>query len=78
MTKTELLADLEGKEFIDYVATPELVETKPDGTKLYLVNVREVVNKAALYRNISFYVVDEGGETEKAYYKDQDITQSIS
>ena len=77
MTKAELLADLSGKSFIGAVGTPTVTETKPDGTKLYLVNIREVVGKAAIYRNKAFYVVAEGGESEAAYYKDRDIQQTL-
>jgi hypothetical protein len=38
MTKTELLTELAAKEFITSVGDPELLETKPDGSKWYVVN----------------------------------------
>ncbi len=70
MTKTELLADLAGRDFVQSVSTPELLETKPDGAKWYGVNIREVTGDAGVYRNIQFYVYDEGGAGEEAFYKD--------
>lgn len=76
--KTELLADLSGKEFVSSVSIPELIETKPDGTKQYVVNIREVVGNAAIYRNVFFYVVNEGQENELAYYKDTEPKQSLA
>ncbi|MBI4708256.1 MAG: hypothetical protein HY761_10100 [Candidatus Omnitrophica bacterium] len=77
MTKQELLAEMKAKEFIGSVEEPKLLEVKPDGAKWYQVNVREVVGKAAIYRNMDFYVVDEGKDTESAYYKDSEPSQSI-
>ena len=70
MNKQELLNDLLAKNFIANVGTPALAETKPDGTKIYITNVREEVQDKATYRNIAFYVVDEGEATEQAFYKD--------
>jgi hypothetical protein len=70
MTKAQLLADLEGRDFIDWVGTPELVDTKPDGTKLYHVPIRMVTGNAATHILQPIYVVDEGGGNEAAYYKD--------
>jgi hypothetical protein len=78
MNKQELLQDLESKSFVDAInGEPELKETKADGGKWYLVNIREVNpdGDSATYRNIHFYVVDEGLETEKAYYKDSIPTE---
>ena len=73
MNKTELLQDLASKTWCDSInGTPELKETKADGGKWYLVNIREVNpdGVSAVYRNIHFYVIDEGKKTEAAYYKD--------
>jgi len=72
MNKNELLKDLESKEWCDSInGEPELKEIKADGGKWYLVNIREVQGgNVGIYRNIHFYVVDEGLPTEKAYYKD--------
>jgi hypothetical protein len=77
MNKTELLKDLQGKTFIDYIGEPEKMEEKPDGSIWYRVNVREVDGDCATYKNIDFYVVDEGNEGETAYYKDKPVEQSV-
>ncbi len=73
MNKQELLQDLASKDFVDSMnGTPELKEVKADGGKWYLQNIREIHpdGMTAVYRNIHFYVVDEGETTEAAYYKD--------
>jgi len=72
MNKKELLADLALKPFVDGLnGEPELQEVKADGGKWYTQNLREVQSgNVAVYRNIHFYVVDEGLATELAYYKD--------
>jgi hypothetical protein len=81
MNKAELLEDLAKKEWCDSInGIPILKEIKDDGGRWYLVNIREVNpdGKSAVYRNIHFYVVDEGLKTEIAYYKDSvpvEITQ---
>lgn len=78
MTKQELLEDLAGNDFVDaIVSEPERHETKPNGDRWYLVNIREVNGKAAIYRNIHFYVIGEGGKDERAYYKDQEPELTI-
>ena len=78
MTKKELLNDLAGQTFVNaIVSEPELHEVKPNGDKWYLVNIREVNGKAAIYRNIHFYVIDEGKGNERAYYKDREPELSI-
>jgi hypothetical protein len=72
----EILQDIQNKSFVDSVNQVELKEVKADGGKWYLANVREVKDdNTAVYRNIHFYVVDEGLETEKAYYKDEIPTE---
>ena len=72
MNKQELLVDLKAKAWCDSLnGQPELQETKSDGGKWYNQNMREVQSESiCVYRNIPFYVVDEGKATEKAYYKD--------
>ena len=78
-TKNEILQDIANKSFIDSLnGEPELSPDSPkaDGGKWYIQNVREVKDdNTAVYRNIHFYVVDEGLETEKAYYKDEIPTE---
>ncbi|MCA1807406.1 MAG: hypothetical protein LC687_06135 [Actinobacteria bacterium] len=78
MTKQELLDELLAKDYINTVEEPQLMETKPDGAKWYKVNVSETFQKVAVYRNIDFYVFDEGGAEEKAYYKDREPSMYVS
>lgn len=79
MNKQELLTDLASKVWCDGLnGIPELAEVKADGGRWYVQNIREVQSESvAVYRNIHFYVVDEGMETEAAYYKDA-IPESIT
>jgi len=78
MNKQQLLNELAAKTWVDSIVTePELHETKPNGDKWYLVNVREVVGKAAIYRNIHFYVISEETPGEVAYYKEREPGASI-
>lgn len=82
MKKAELLADLLSKEWVDDVCIgPEpvekVIEAKPNEDKWYSINIREVVGRAAIYRNIHFYVIDEGTVNERAYYKDREPEPSI-
>ena len=72
MNKQELLNDLKSKEWCDSLnGIPELKEVKADGGKWYLINIREIQGgNVGIYRNIHFYVIDEGLESEIAYYKD--------
>lgn len=70
MTEAELLADLAGRDQVDWVGTAETTETKPDGTLWRIVNYREVLQDVSTYRNQTYYVVDPGGAGEVAYYKD--------
>ena len=72
MNKQELLNDLLSKEWCDSLnGVPELKEVKADGGRWYLINIREIQGgNVGIYRNIHFYVVDEGSESEIAYYKD--------
>lgn len=77
MNKATFLSNLESLDFISSVGTPVVRETKPDGTTWYSVNVREIVADAAVYRNVDFYVVAEGLETEAAFFKDESPLQSV-
>jgi hypothetical protein len=82
MNKQELLNDLSSKNWCDSLnGPPELQEVKVDGGRWYNQNTREVQSESVcVYRNIPFYVVDEGKPTEKAYYKDavpETITKKI-
>lgn len=73
MNKKELINDLKTKEWCDGInGIPELQEVKADGGRWYIINIREVQGRnVGIYRNIPFYVIDEGKVTEIAYYKDE-------
>ena len=72
MNKQGLLDDLAAKTWCDSLnGSPELQETKADGGKWYNQNIREIQSDSVcVYRNIAFYVVNEGLKAEAAYYKD--------
>ncbi len=78
MTKNELLQDLAGRSFIKAVGDPVLREVKDVGATWYTVNVAETFQNTAVFRNIDFYVFDEGGPEEEAYYKDQDPKMNVA
>lgn len=73
MNTQELLVDLLAKDWCDGLnGVPKLQEVKDDGGHWYLINIRELQGgNVGIYRNIHFYVIDEGELNEKAYYKDQ-------
>jgi hypothetical protein len=76
MNKAALLADLASKYFIENVSAPTLLETKPNGTKWYQVNINEIVNNVGTFRNVNFYVANEGQGGETAFYQDAPPSQS--
>ena len=74
MTEQELLAELLAKDWVDgFVGEPQVQGAiKPNDDVWKFINVREVVGKAAIYRNIHYYVIDGGTPDERAYYKDRE------
>lgn len=72
MTKQELLNWLDAQPFCDAMLdTPTAVaDPQADGTQWYAVTIREVYQDSAITRRLHFYVVGEGTENEKAYWKD--------
>jgi hypothetical protein len=77
MDKTGLLEDLKKRKFVSGIVSTTLRETKPNGDRWYQTNIREVVGNVCTFRNIDFYVVDEGKPGEAAYYKDKEPEQSV-
>jgi hypothetical protein len=89
MNKTELLADLAARPYIDEVGTPKNVQqTVPegepdegdpipnwDGSMLYHVPIRQLSGIAGGLGLVEFYVIDDGGPGELAYYKDSPPAQ---
>lgn len=87
MNKKELLDNLRSVyEAVPSEAKLERPETKFNGAKWYSVEVMAVYGIAASFVNLQFYVVNEGTETEAAYFKkDQvpaqfvtDITEKVA
>ena len=76
MTKAELLVDLAARDGILMLwgdPSPLRVETPSGGgvdVIWYEQPVIEVIGKVALKKTIPFYVFDEAGPSEAAYYKD--------
>ena len=81
MNKSELITDLES--IYAAVGSPQLLETV-DGVGWYIVNVFEtgksdLSKKETGYRkNINFYVIDEGGAGEAAYYSRSEPVNSVN
>lgn len=73
MTKAELLADLAAKDFVSWVSdAPTLVKDDADGFRYYNVRIRETRGGVGGFRQIPFYVVDEGGPAEEAFFQGAD------
>lgn len=70
MTKTELLTDLEAKDFVGKIVSTELSRSLPGNINWYIANLIEIKDNVAVDRSVHFYVVDEGEPTESAFYKD--------
>jgi len=76
VNKKELLEDIKKLPFVDGLnGEPKLSPDSPkaDGGNWYAQNIREINpdGKSAVYRNIYFYVFNEGTKDEVAYYKDE-------
>lgn len=71
MTKSELLVDLQGKSWVlALMGDPDLVGTE-NSTNIYSQKIFETALDTGTFRNIFFYVYDEGGAGEIAMYKDE-------
>jgi hypothetical protein len=74
MTKAELLTDLANKSYVKELIGEASADTTPPGDlalgiKWYRQNYFEVVQNIAIKRDITFYVVNEGEDTEWAAYQ---------
>lgn len=79
MNKKQLLADLSAKTFVNKLLADEVlqVDNMPGNMRWYRISFFEVLGKAAISRTIDFYTIDEGKETEAAYYKDSEPVAQI-
>lgn len=69
MTKKELVDGLKAKAFVSrFVGEATQVGNEADGIKVYHQNYFEISGEAADIKKVAFYVVDEGQESEAAYY----------
>lgn len=78
MNKKELLSNLASLPFVVRLnGEAYLNETKGNGDRWYTQNYLEVVDTVGCYRNIDFYVINEGNPDELAFYKDQVPKQTV-
>lgn len=72
MTKAQLLADLAAQS-LRVVGTVEEVDTAQNavGVRRYIVNALEQRGGLVSVRNLRFYVLDEGGAGESAFWSDE-------
>lgn len=77
MKRTEFINDLSEKFFkIGKVAPVEITDADKalrdaEGVRWYIAGVYEKKDSRLIRRNISFYVVDEGKQTESVYYAEK-------
>lgn len=74
MNKTELLADIAAKAYNGWyklTTGQTVVGDDAVGITEYVANYLENVGGTWTKRNIGFYVYDEGGASEEAFYRDQ-------
>ena len=79
MTKADILADIEAKSLkvVAVAEEPDAVKNAA-GVKQYIANVLEQNGGVVQGRNIAFYVVDEGGAGEAAYFRDVVTPKSVA
>lgn len=80
MTKTELIADLTSKfaEVAEPILqTPQPADINGNAVNWYDSYVMEVEGLGATFKHIQFYVLNEGTETETAYYKKDQVPAEI-
>ena len=73
MTKAEIIAEIKSNHFVTAneplpVATAEADTVRSDGVNWYSMRVYRSVGNEMSRGNITFFVVNEGGATEAAYY----------
>lgn len=73
MTKQGLIDFLNSKESVDGVVTLSNAQQQPDGVNRYVATIRIKTSEGAInYKNIAFYVENEGSQTETVYWEDQE------
>jgi hypothetical protein len=80
MTKAELITEVTGKAwFAGTISAPEIdTEWPAFNLKLYRAHAKvEREENVLTHKHIYFYVFDEGGAGESAYYKDQNPDDQV-
>jgi len=71
MTKNELLTQLAGFDWVNHLVGEPIQDTvQADGTIVYIQNLLDVAIDTGVYRDVQFYVYQEGEVDELAVYKD--------
>jgi hypothetical protein len=79
MKKEQLRADLAGRAWCESLIGDEtLIGSPHDGITEYEQSVLEVTGDAAIGRSIRYYVRDEGGVDEVAWYKHSEPVATIN
>ena len=81
MTKAELITEVQGKVwYAGVIGTPEIVqEWSSHNLKLYRAHIKvERETNVLSHLHIHFYIFDEGGAGESAYYKDMNPDDQIA
>ena len=79
MTKSEIISDLQGKSFVSRLVGDCQKVGDESGIGVYHQCYLEVAGDQAQIKKVAFYVVDEGKDTEAAYYLvDQIPTDSVT
>lgn len=79
MTKQELINDLSEKVFVDsLLGEPSVIGSPHLGIVEYEQSILEVSGKAAMGRSVRFYVRDDGGADEVAWYKGSEPKETIT
>ena len=69
MTKAEMYAHLQGLPNYGGESEPAaLMETNPAGDNLYRLSVRVIEGMKIDYQHLYFWVIDDEGPSEAAYY----------
>ena len=81
MTKAELITEVQGKAwYAGVIGSPEIIqEWSVYNLKLYRVHLKVTREANVLsHVHLHFFVFDEGGAGEDAYYKDQNPDDQIA
>jgi len=77
MNKQELINDLESKSFVKQLTGLEDTQLASENLKLYAQHYIETNGLVAKETKAHIFVIDEGLETEVAYYKDREPESSV-